>query len=60
MLTPLTTHIPWDIEEVDPSPDGRTIALIANEDGVGVLHLLNAHTGKEISAPKIPAGVPSI
>src|SRR5580692_7192646 len=41
------------------APDGRTIALLANEDGVGVLHLLNARTGREIPAPKIPAGVPS-
>ena len=58
-FTPLTSHIRWDIEEMAVAPDGRTIALLANEDGVGVLHLLNARTGKEISAPKIPAGIPS-
>ena len=58
-FTPLTSHIRWDVEELAASPDGRTIAFLANEDGVGVLHLLNTRTGKEISAPRIPAGIPS-
>ncbi|MDB6121798.1 MAG: hypothetical protein JWQ71_791 [Pedosphaera sp.] len=56
---PLTSHIHWDVEEFDLSKDGRTIAFISNEDGIGVLHLLDTRTGKEIPAPKIPSGIPS-
>jgi dipeptidyl aminopeptidase/acylaminoacyl peptidase len=58
-FTPLTAHIPWDVEDLAVSPDGRTIAFLVDEDGVGVLHLANARNGKEIAAPKIPAGIPS-
>jgi dipeptidyl aminopeptidase/acylaminoacyl peptidase len=52
----LTDHIKWDIEEFELSHDGKTIAFIANEDGVGTLHLLDAATGKEKPAPKLPPG----
>ena len=56
-LTPLTAHIPWDVEDLDLSPDGRTIAFVTNEDGVSVLHLLDARASKEVRAPKLPVGV---
>jgi dipeptidyl aminopeptidase/acylaminoacyl peptidase len=56
---PWTTHIPWDVSEFDLSPDGRTIAFITNEDGIGVLHLLSTRTGRERPAPKLPLGIPS-
>ncbi|MGH9579615.1 MAG: S9 family peptidase, partial [Terriglobales bacterium] len=55
--TYLTTHIPWDIDDFDLSPDGKTLALIANEDGIGVLHLLDTASGKEKPAPRLPLGV---
>ena len=55
----LTSHINWNVDEFDLSPDGKMIAFITNEDGVGVLHLLNTKTGKELSAPKLPSGIPS-
>jgi len=58
-FTFLTTHLPWDVDEFEPSPDGKTIAFITNEDGVGVLHLLDTKSGKEIRAPKLPLGIPS-
>src|SRR5262249_336226 len=54
--TYLTDHIKWDIEGFELSPDGKTIAFIANEDGVGTLHLLDTATDKEKPAPKLPAG----
>jgi protease II len=54
--TSLTDHIPWDIDEFEMSPDGKTIAFVANEDGVGTLHLLATTTGKEMPTPKMPAG----
>jgi dipeptidyl aminopeptidase/acylaminoacyl peptidase len=57
--TVLTAHINWDVESFDQSPDGATIAFITNEDGLGVLHLLNTKTGKELPAPKLPLGAVS-
>jgi dipeptidyl aminopeptidase/acylaminoacyl peptidase len=55
--TYLTDHIKWDVDEFELSPDGRTVAFVTNEDGVGRLHLLDAKSGKERQAPNVPAGV---
>lgn len=55
----LTVNIPWDVEQFELSPDGSTLAFITNEDGVGVLHLMDAQTGRELKPPKLPLGVPS-
>ena len=57
--TYLSTAIPWDIDEFDLSDNGRTIAFVANEDGFGVLHLLDTASGKEMPVPEIPKGVVS-
>jgi dipeptidyl aminopeptidase/acylaminoacyl peptidase len=53
----LTEHIHWDVEGFDITPDGKTIAFTTNEDGFGVLHLLDTKSGKEKPAPKIPTGL---
>ncbi|MDI6808061.1 MAG: prolyl oligopeptidase family serine peptidase [Candidatus Eisenbacteria bacterium] len=53
----LTAHIKWDIDLFDLSHDGKTIAFVANEDGISVLHLLDTVMGKEKTAPKLPVGV---
>ena len=58
-LRVLTEKVKWDVDEFELSPDGKTIAYIMNEDGVGVLHLMNAKSGKELKAPKLPLGIPS-
>ena len=47
----------WDVEDFDLSPDGKLIAFIVNEDGAGVLRLLDTATGKELPKPNIPIGV---
>ena len=59
VLRVLTEKVQWDVDEFELSPDGNTIAYILNEDGVGVLHLMNAKSGKELKAPKLPLGIPS-
>jgi dipeptidyl aminopeptidase/acylaminoacyl peptidase len=55
--TYLTNDIHWDIEGFDLSPDGATLAFTSNEDGLGVLHLLDTKSGKEKPAPKFPGGL---
>jgi dipeptidyl aminopeptidase/acylaminoacyl peptidase len=52
----LTAAIPWDVEGYDLSDDGRTIVLVANEDGLSRLHVLDQDTGRERPAPALPAG----
>ena len=49
--TYLTAHIPWDISEVQLSPDGKMLAVTSNEDGVTTLHVLDAATGQEKPLP---------
>ena len=53
----LTTGIPWDVDEFDLSEDGKHIAFIVNEDGYGVLHLMDTATGKEHAVQGVPRGV---
>jgi dipeptidyl aminopeptidase/acylaminoacyl peptidase len=53
----LTPNIPWDVEDFDLSDDGKTLAFVTNEAGVGVLHLYDTTAGKELPAPKIAAGI---
>jgi dipeptidyl aminopeptidase/acylaminoacyl peptidase len=53
----LTSNIPWDVDEFDLSDDGNTIAFVVDEDGFGVLHLLDTRTRKEKSVPSLPKGV---
>ncbi|OFV86330.1 MAG: peptidase S9, prolyl oligopeptidase, partial [Acidobacteria bacterium RIFCSPHIGHO2_01_FULL_67_28] len=54
--TYLTSHINWDVDEFDLSPDGKALAFVVNEDGAAVLHLLDTATGKEKPAPRLPLG----
>jgi dipeptidyl aminopeptidase/acylaminoacyl peptidase len=55
-LTYLTRDIPWDVHDLDLSSDGKALAVVTNEDGMGVLHLRDAQTGKGLPSPRLPAG----
>ena len=46
----------WDVEELAVSPDGRTIAIVVNEGGIGVLRLYDADTLRQVAAPQLPTG----
>ena len=48
--------IPWDVEEYDLSDDGTLVALVANEDGLDVLHGFRAATWQEFPVRKPPRG----
>ena len=52
----LTDHITWDVEEVEVSPDGRTLAFSVNADGIGELHLLDTRSRGERPVPRLPRG----
>jgi dipeptidyl aminopeptidase/acylaminoacyl peptidase len=56
-LTVLTPALNWDIEGFALSPDGKTLAYIANEDGASALHLLDPATAAEKPVPHLPLGV---
>jgi dipeptidyl aminopeptidase/acylaminoacyl peptidase len=53
----LSSHVKWDVTEFEVAPDGRTVAILTNEDGISRLRLLDAATGAEKSAPRMPVGV---
>jgi dipeptidyl aminopeptidase/acylaminoacyl peptidase len=53
----LTGNIPWDVDEFSLSWDGKYIAFLTNEDGLSILHLMAAATGKELKVPKLPVGL---
>ncbi|HLJ88896.1 MAG TPA: prolyl oligopeptidase family serine peptidase [Candidatus Angelobacter sp.] len=53
----LTSDIKWNVEEFDASEDGKTIAFVANEDGIGKLYLLDTASRKYRAVGGVPAGV---
>jgi dipeptidyl aminopeptidase/acylaminoacyl peptidase len=53
----LTSDIPWDVDSFDLTHDGKRLAFITNEEGVGVLHEMDTATHKEVKLPKLPMGV---
>lgn len=46
----------WDVEELELSRDGRTLAMVTNEAGIGVLRLFDADTRREHFRPEVPIG----
>ncbi|HET7461164.1 MAG TPA: prolyl oligopeptidase family serine peptidase [Longimicrobium sp.] len=56
-VTPLTTGINWDVEEIDLSPDGSTVAFTTNEAGVSKLRLLTLATRRVRPVTGVPQGV---
>ncbi|MCR5874954.1 alpha/beta fold hydrolase [Phenylobacterium sp. J426] len=47
----------WGAEDLDVSPDGRTIAVAVNEEGYSKVVLRDVATGRELPGPKLPMGV---
>ena len=52
----VTAAIPWDVDDFSLSRDGKSLAVVTNEDGTGALHLFDAKTLKERPRPKLPPG----
>jgi len=53
----MTPEPRWAVESFELSPDGRTLAVVSNEDGVSVLRLLDTKTARVRLEPKLPQGV---
>jgi dipeptidyl aminopeptidase/acylaminoacyl peptidase len=52
----LTSLINWDVASFDLSGDGTKLAYVTNQDGVGVLHVMDTGNHKDISIPQLPFG----
>jgi len=46
----------WDVDQLALSPDGRTLAMVTNEAGIGVLRLYDADTRRALPKPGVPVG----
>ena len=55
----LTNSIPWDVDQMAASEDGKWIALVANENGYSRLYLLDIASESFRPLLNIPAGVVS-
>lgn len=53
----LSADIPWDVQQVDVAPDGRHLAFVSNEDGVGKLHVRRLPDHAPLALPELPIGV---
>ena len=51
------SHEKWDVDEFDLSKDGKRIAYVTNENGVSVMHVIDAATGAPVSIPRLPIGI---
>jgi dipeptidyl aminopeptidase/acylaminoacyl peptidase len=58
-LTVLTETVAGDVEEFALAPDDSLVAFVVNENGLGVLHLLDLATGRERPVLKLPVGIVS-
>lgn len=54
---PLSKNLPWNVSEVALSTDGRTLAFVSNEEGYGVLRLLDTASGRIRPVRGIPKGI---
>lgn len=56
-VTALSADIPWDVDDIELSRDGRWLAYVVNEDGAHKLRLRDVRSGSEVTAPALPFGV---
>ena len=55
--TRLTADIPWDVTDLQVAPDGRHLAFVSNEDGIGKLHVRTVPEHAPVALPALPVGV---
>lgn len=52
----LTRDIPWNVTQIDLSPDGQQLAFLVNEDALSVLYLMDTQTGQYHRVEALPFG----
>jgi dipeptidyl aminopeptidase/acylaminoacyl peptidase len=53
----LSADIPWDVDEIELSPDGRYLAFVVNAGGMSELHLRDLRRDKAVATPALPVGI---
>ena len=56
-LIQLSGNIPWDVEGVEVADDGKHLAFVTNEDGIGKLHVLSLPDHRPVKLPELPVGL---
>ena len=56
LLSPISAHLNWDVEDVTVAAGGGLLALQLNVDGRSDLRLVDARTLRETSTPALPSG----
>ena len=56
-LEVLSARIPWDVEGFTIAHDGRHLAYMSNEDGIGKLHVVALPGHAPVALPELPIGV---
>jgi len=59
-LDPITSDIPWDVENWGLSEDRKQIALVVNRAGISDLYVYDTTTGMRRRVEKLPTGVISL
>jgi dipeptidyl aminopeptidase/acylaminoacyl peptidase len=52
--TVVSSHVPWDIDELAISRDGHYLAYVSNEAGASKLNLLDLHSHLDLTPPRMP------
>jgi dipeptidyl aminopeptidase/acylaminoacyl peptidase len=55
-LKVLSGHIPWDVENISLSKDGKQLLAVVNNNGRDEVRLFDTGSGRELARPNIPAG----
>jgi dipeptidyl aminopeptidase/acylaminoacyl peptidase len=53
----LSAHIPWDVEGFTLAHDGKHLAYMTNEDGIGKVHVLSLPSHRPVWLPDLPVGL---
>jgi dipeptidyl aminopeptidase/acylaminoacyl peptidase len=53
----LSADVPWDVEEMELSADGRYLAFLVNAGGMSELHVRDLKRDKAVATPKLPVGL---
>src|SRR5687767_1324664 len=56
-VTPITTSIEWDVQGIELTRDGRTLAFTTNEAGVSRLYLVDTRTRRFRPVTSVPVGI---